>query len=418
MAVPISTLSNGIRVATDSMKGVETVTLQVCVDIGSRYETENVNGISHFLEHMAFKGTKRRTAQDIAREFDELGGNFNAFTSREHTVYYAKVLKNDLPAAMDILADILQHSTFDEEELIRERGVVLQEIAQNRDTPDDLIFDLFQETAYPNQPLGRSILGPETLVSEFSRKHLTDYVGQYYRGSRIIIAAAGNIDHKTLVSLTENTFNSLEKDASVTLPAANYQGGDIRKAKDLEQVHFILGFKGLSYKDDQIYTVQLLSLILGGGMSSRLFQEIREKRGLAYSVYSFTSGYHDDGLLGIYAGTGEEYLDELIPVTCEELVKMIHSVTEEELILAKKQVRTSLLMGQESTYSRAEDVGRHMLCFGRHLTIEEILEKVDATTTSDIQQLMEKLLKNSKPTLAAIGNIGRLESYETLLKRF
>ena len=217
MTIKISTLSNGMRVATDTMKHAHTVSIQVCVDIGSRYETPENNGISHFLEHMAFKGTKRRSAQDIAKAFDAIGGHFNAYTSREHTVYYAKVLNENLNVAVDILGDILQHSVFDPEELARERNVVLQEIAQNNDTPDDVVFDFYQEASYPDQPLGRSILGTEDIVSNFSREDLTEYVNTYYRGSRMILVAAGNIEHDAMVKLAESTFRDLKKVSTIEL---------------------------------------------------------------------------------------------------------------------------------------------------------------------------------------------------------
>lgn len=418
MTIKTSTLANGLRVATDTMPHAQTVTVEVCVDTGSRYETPENNGISHFLEHMAFKGTERRSAQDIAKEFDAIGGHFNAYTSREHTVYYAKVLKNDLPVAMDILGDILQHSVFDPEEVARERGVILQEIAQTNDTPDDIVFDYFQEVAYPDQPLGRSILGTEALVSSFTRDDITAYVNQHYHGPQMVLAAAGNIEHDTLQALAEKTFSSLKNTPQANIAPALYKGGEQRKPKDLEQVHLVLGFQGISYLDPEIYTMQLLSLILGGGMSSRLFQEIREKRGLVYSVYSFSSSYRDGGMFGVYAGTGEEHLKELVPVTCDELLKMTHTVTEEELNLAKTQVRTNLLMGLESTISRAEDLGRHLLCFGRSIPMEEILQKIDAVDVKAIQKLMEKTLKGSPPTVAAIGNLNTLEPYKAIAGRF
>ena len=417
MTIKISTLSNGMRVATDTMKHAHTVSIQVCVDIGSRYETPENNGISHFLEHMAFKGTKRRSAQDIAKAFDAIGGHFNAYTSREHTVYYAKVLNENLNVAVDILGDILQHSVFDPEELARERNVVLQEIAQNNDTPDDVVFDFYQEASYPDQPLGRSILGTEDIVSNFSREDLTEYVNTYYRGSRMILVAAGNIEHDAMVKLAESTFRDLKKDTPSEFIPATYKGGEHRKEKDLEQVHLILGFEGISYKNPEIYTIQMLSIILGGSISSRLFQEVREKHGLAYSVYSFSSGYQDNGTFGVYAGTGKEHLHELVPIVCDELLKMTHTITEEEVMLAKTQVKASILMAQESTYARADELGRHLLCFGRHISMEEVLGKVEAVDIAQLHKMMKYVLTQSSPTLSAIGNLGALESYDSITKR-
>lgn len=418
MTIEITTLPNGLRIATDTIEHAKTVAVEVCVDIGSRYEPQELSGISHFLEHMAFKGTKRRSARDIAQEFDAIGGHFNAYTSREHTVYYAKVLKDNIATAVDILSDILQYSVFDEVELARERNVVLQEIAQNKDTPDDLVFDFYQETAYPSQPLGRSILGTETHVSSFNREQLIDYVKYYYQGSRMVVVAAGNIDHKTFVSLVKETFSSLPEGKETSIIPAKYQGGQYCKPRELEQVHLIIGFEGISYLNDDIYTLQLLSTVLGGGMSSRLFQEVREKHGLAYSVYSFTSSYKDTGTFGVYAGTGEEHLKELIPIISDEIHKMTRDVTAKELNLAKTQIKAGLMMGQESTHGRAEDLGRHLLCFNRHIPLDEMIVKIDAVEIPHIQVLMERIMKQSSPTLAAIGNLERLEPYETLIGRF
>lgn len=418
MTIEITKLSNGLRIATDTMEHAKTIAIEVCVDIGSRYETEALSGISHFLEHMAFKGTKRRTARDIAQEFDAIGGQFNAYTSREHTVYYSKVLKENLSTAIDILADILQHSIFDEEELARERNVVLQEIAQNNDTPDDLVFDFYQETAYPSQPMGRSILGTEAHVSSFNREQLMDYVKRYYHAPRMVIVAAGNVAHKTFVSMVEQAFAGLPGGNEALATPASYQGGQYRKTRELEQVHLIMGFEGISYLHEDIYTLQLLSTVLGGGMSSRLFQEVREKHGLAYSVYSFASSYRDTGTFGVYAGTGEEHLKELIPIMCGEIHKMTKDVTAKELNLAKTQLKAGLLMGQESTYGRAEDLGRQLLCFNRYIPIEEMVSKIDAVSVEGIQALMSRIISQSKPTLSAIGNLDSLESYEALVGRF
>lgn len=417
MTVEITTLPNGLRIATDRMEHAKTVAVQVCVNIGSRYESEGLSGISHFLEHMAFKGTKRRTARDIAQEFDAIGGHFNAYTSHEHTVYYAKVLRENLPLAIDILQDILQHSVFDEDELARERNVILQEIAQCADTPDDLVFDFYQQTAYPDQSLGRSILGTEAHVSQFNRDQLMAYTGQYYCAPRIIIVAAGNVAHKEFVAAIQEAFRDLAEGEVVAPKKGQYQGGQHRKSSDLEQAHLIMGFEGISYHDDEIYTLQLLSTILGGGMSSRLFQEVREKRGLAYSVYSFASGYSDTGTFGIYAGTGEEHVKELIPIVCDELHKMAGSVTAEELNLAKTQIKAGLMMAQEGTYSRVESLGRHLLCFNRHVPMEEIIRRVDEVDEVRIRTLMERIVKKSPPTLAAIGKIDSLEPYEDLTRR-
>ena len=306
MTVRTTTLDNGLRIVSDSMDNVETVSTGIWVDVGTRYETPEINGVSHFLEHMAFKGTERRTAREIVEEIEDVGGNLNAYTSRETTVYHAKVLKEDMPLAVDIIGDIAQNPTFDVDELERERGVILQEINQSNDTPDDVVFDYFQETAYPEQAVGRPVLGSTELVRDMSRETLMNYMQTNYTGSRMVLSAAGRLDHDTFVKLAEDAFGGLNKGNGADLETASYAGGDFRKERDLEQAHLLLGFDGISYNDDDFYTASVLSTLLGGGMSSRLFQEIREKHGLVYSIYSFLSCYSDGGLFGVYAGSGGE----------------------------------------------------------------------------------------------------------------
>ncbi len=283
----IITLKNGLRLAVDEMKDVETVSVGVFVNTGSRNETPEINGISHFLEHMAFKGTKKRSARQIAEEFEGIGGRINAYTSKEKTVYYAKVLKQHAEFAVEFLADILQNSTFDEVELEKERGVILQEIAMTNDTPDDIVFDYFQETAYPSQAMGRSILGPVKNIKKFGRKDFSNYINAQYNYQNMAVVAAGNIKESDLVKWSKKYFTSLGDNKIKTYQKAKYQGGDFRKEKKLEQINLVLGFDGLSYLDPKYYTSQILAMILGGGMSSRLFQEVRENRGLAY-LYSPT----------------------------------------------------------------------------------------------------------------------------------
>ena len=275
MSVQTSRLANGLRVVSDPVDHVETASIGLWVDVGARCESEETNGMSHLLEHMAFKGTERRSARDIAEEIEAVGGHLNAYTSRETTAYYAKVMKEDVPLALDLLADILQHSTFDPEELERERAVVIQEIAQVNDTPDDLVFDRFQETAYPDQPLGRSILGPPERVGSYSRDALAAYMAAQYRAARMVLAGSGRIDHDGLVAAAEEAFTALPEGPTAAPAAAVYGGGDCRVPRDLEQAHVVVGFDGLAYDDDDLYALQVLSTLLGGGMSSRLFQEIR-----------------------------------------------------------------------------------------------------------------------------------------------
>jgi len=416
MTPRITRLDNGLTVASDLMDSVETVSLGAWVGVGTRHEAAEVNGVAHLLEHMAFKGTARRSARDIAEQIEAVGGHLNAYTSRENTAFYAKVLADDLPLAVDVIADILQHSTFDEEELRRERAVVLQEIGQANDTPDDIIFDHFQETAYPRQPIGWPVLGRPEIVSGLGRDSLCGYMGQHYSPRRMVLAAAGKLSHERLVALVAAAFDALpDQDAPAVEPAV-YRGGEFRERRDLEQVHLMIGFDGIGYRDPDYYTAQVLSTLFGGGMSSRLFQTIREERGLVYSIYSFVSAYHDGGLFGIYAGTGESDVEELVPLVCEEMTKLEDSLEEEELARARAQLKASILMGRESTGARAEQLAQHLLAYGRPLGVDEIVGKIEAVDLAAVRALAARF-RASRPTLAALGPIDRLESYERLAAR-
>jgi len=414
----VSTLASGLRIVSEDMPQFETASIGVWVDVGARYESAENNGVSHLLEHMAFKGTKRRTSLVIAEEIEAVGGHVNAYTSREQTAYYAKVMKEDVALAIDILADILQHSTFSGEELERERAVVIQEIAQAHDTPDDAVFDQFQEIVYPDQPLGRSILGPAVQVANYSRQVLADYMERHYSTGRMVIVGAGRLDHERLVELVVEAFDSLPGIDATSELQANYRGGDSRIARELEQSHLVLGFDGVAYADADFYTVQLLSTLLGGGMSSRLFQEIRERRGLAYTVFSFASSYTDGGVFGVYCGTSPDKLSELTPVIADELHKVCGVVTPEEVVRARAQLKSGLLMSLESSSSRCERLGRQMLIFGRAIPIDEMVEKIDAIRASDVVRVAARIFGGSRPSLAALGPIAKLENYECLAARF
>lgn len=418
MTTQISTLANGLRVLSEEMPQIETASIGVWVDVGARYETAEVNGVSHLLEHMAFKGTKRRTALAIAEEIEAVGGHVNAYTSREQTAYYAKVMKEDISLAVDILADILQHSTFAEEELAREREVVIQEIAQAHDTPDDVVFDQFQEIMYPDQPLGRTILGPAAQVETYSRDVLANYMDRHYNAQRMVVVGAGRLEHDVLVELAENAFIDLPAAQSTDGLMAKYEGGDKRTTRELEQAHIVLGFNGIAYGDADYYTAQLLSTLLGGGMSSRLFQEIRERRGLAYSVFSFASSYMDGGVLGVYCGTGPDKLAELTPVIADELHKICETVTSEEVDRARTQLKSGLLMSLESSSSRCERLGRQMLIFNRSIPIEEMVTEIDAITAKDVVRVAGRLIRGSRPSLAALGPVSGLETYDRFAERF
>ena len=365
---------------------------------------------------MAFKGTARRSARDIAEEIEAVGGHLNAFTSREMTAFHATTLKDNVDVAIDIIGDILQNSVFDQQELEREREVVLQEIGQAFDTPDDIVFDHFQSTAFPEQPLGRPVLGPPEIVASMTRDTLMGYMGTHYTPPRMIFAAAGKLDHDVIVAMVEAQFSRVEAGIVEQPAAALYRGGDIRETRDLEQVHFVLGFESVSFHDPDYYAIAVAASTLAGGMSSRLFQEIREKRGLVYSIYGFNSAYSDGGLFGIYAGTGEEGLAELVPVLCDELIKSTSTIEEKELGRARAQMRTGIVMSLESTAARAEQIARQITVFDRVMPIEELIEKVEALSCADIERAISRLL-SSDPTVAAIGPVSRLPSYDDIASR-
>ncbi len=416
MTVEVTRLPSGLTVATDSMPGVATASLGAWVGAGTRHETAEINGIAHLLEHMAFKGTERRSAEDIAVEIEAVGGHLNAYTSRENTAFYAKVLAEDAPLALDIIADILQHPTFREDELERERAVVLQEIGQAYDTPDDIVFDHFQETAYPGQALGRPVLGESRTVGALDRTALWDYMHSHYGPQQMVVAAAGNVTHDRFVEMVAGAFTHEDFASNGATDPATYRGGDRREERDLEQVHLLLGFEGVGYLDDDYYALNLLSMLFGGGMSSRLFQEVREKRGLVYSIYSFHSAFIDGGLFGLYAGTGAREVGELVPLVCDEVMKLGQGVTAEEVERARAQVRASLLMSRESTSSRAEQLAQQLLIYGRAVPLEEILGKIAAVTPADVERVARRLL-SSAPTVTAIGPLARLESAERIAAR-
>ena len=418
MTVQVSVLESGLTVATDTMAEFETASIGVWVDAGTRHETPEVNGVAHFLEHMAFKGTERRSARDIAEEIEAVGGHLNAHTSREHTAYYARVLKDDVALAVDLLADILQHSVFDEAEFERERDVVVQEINQAHDTPDDIVFDRLQEAAFPDQAVGRPILGTVKLVESFGRATLVDYMAQHYRAPRMVLAAAGRVEHEIIVELAGAAFDALAPSEARSAEPARYRGGEFREQRDLEQVHLALGFGGVAFEDPDFYPLQVLSTVLGGGMSSRLFQEVREKRGLAYAVFSFASSYVDGGLFGVYSGTSENHLEELMPVICDEITKVAAEAGEDETARARAQLKAGLMMSLESSSARCEQLGRQIQVYGRPIPPSEVIAKIDAVQAAEVRRAAARIIAAGPPALAAIGPIGRLESYQAMAARF
>ncbi|MEE8258411.1 MAG: pitrilysin family protein [Sphingomonadales bacterium] len=417
MSVKTSTLKNGLRVVTETNPHVETLSLGIWVDVGARYETEQIHGISHLLEHMIFKGTKTRTAIGIAEEIEDVGGHLNAYTSREHTSYYSRVLKEDVELAMDILADILLNSQFPEDELKREQEVVLQEIGQVQDTPDDLIFDHLQMTAFPNQALGKPILGTVETVSSFTRASLQKYMTSHYHSGNMILVGVGNVGHERFKELAEKYFATLKSRPKNVSEKAKYNGGEFRDVKDLEQLHVALGFESTSYRDPDFFAAQLYTSILGGGMSSRLFQEVREKRGLSYSVYAFNAVLKETGLLSIYAGTGAEHINELLSVVGGEMKSLANDIPEEELSRAKAQLKTALLTNLESTSGRSEQMARHMLIFDRVIPTTELVEKTNAVDKTALNRVARKILK-SPITLAGIGRMNGMPVFDKIQERF
>lgn len=409
MTYHLTTLDNGFRIASERDADNHSAAFAIAVDVGARHETVEEGGLSHLLEHMAFKGTGSMNAREIAESFDLMGGNVNAYTSHEHTVYYAKVLKEYAADALKLLCEIVAGSTFDAAELERERQVVLQEIAMHHDTPDDLVFDLYQETAFGGQPLGRSILGPPEQVARYSRDDLIAYTKKHYQPNRMVLAAAGCVDHAETVKVASDFFARAENSAPHRALGASYQGGEKTLEKDLEQVQLVLGFPGLPSPHADYYRLQVFSTVLGGGMSSRLFQEIRERRGLAYSVSSFASGYQDIGMLGIYAGTTVEHLPELTGALKAVLASMLEGVSDAELLRAKNQLKAGTVMTGENCGSIAEWIARHLLVYGEYRTAQQLLAEIDAVTKDDMVAMAKLCLSTTSPTIAALGPIGSVK---------
>lgn len=413
MTFQITPLDNGLRVASESLPGVETVGVTLSVGVGARYESDEENGVSHLLEHMAFKGTKTRSARDIAELFDSIGGQFNAYTSMEHTVYYTKVLKENLALAVDILADIMQHSVFDNAELAREQEVIVQEIAMHHDSPEDLVVDLFDERAFEGQALGRSILSTPERIRAATREGLIAYMQKHYRPTRMVLSAAGHVAHEEFVSMAQRSFRQPALPPGPECERARYVGGDHRKTGDFEQLHLLLGLPGLPYGDPDYYALQLYVSILGGGMSSRLFQEVRENRGLAYSVYAGSSSYHDVGVMSISAATAPEKAQELAVVLCEQIRAMAHNITETEITRAKNQHRAELLMTRENPQAVAGWIGRHLLIHGEYRPASVITQRVQALTRHDLLRVAQRVASGTL-TVAALGDVSRLPEHAAL----
>jgi len=399
------------------MPGLRSAALGIWVMAGGRDELDAQNGIAHFLEHMAFKGTDKRSTLQIAEAIEDVGGYINAYTSREMTAYYARVLEADVPLAFDVLADILLNPRFAPEEIEVERGVILQEIGQVLDTPDDVIFDWLQEVAYPGQALGRTILGPAERVRGFTRDDLFGFIGRHYTPERMILSAAGAVDHDEIVRLAEAAFGDLAPSVQAVHAPARFSGGERREVKALEQAHMALAFECPGYRDPGIYTAQIFSTALGGGMSSRLFQELREKRGLCYTVFAQTGAYADTGLITIYAGTSAEELGELAELTMAELARSAQDMTPAEVARARAQMKAGLLMGLESPSNRAERLARLVSIWDRVPEVEETVAHIDAVTTGDVRDFAARLASAACPALALYGPVSDAPALDALQGR-
>ncbi|MEM9708080.1 MAG: pitrilysin family protein [Pseudomonadota bacterium] len=417
MSVSLTRLDNGVRVVTEAMPGLHSASVGVWIAAGGRHEKPEQNGIAHFLEHMAFKGTERRSALDIAEAIEDVGGYINAYTSREMTAYYARILEGDVPLALDVLSDIVLNPVFDPKEIEVERHVILQEIGQALDTPDDIIFDWLQEAAYPDQAMGRTILGPAERVGAFGRGDLAGFVADHYRADKIVVAAAGAIDPDKVVRAAEEAFGGLKAGNRLAPEPAAFAGGERRVEKDLEQAHIALAFEMPSYSDPEIYAAQIYATALGGGMSSRLFQEIREKRGLCYTIYAQAGAYADSGLMTIYAGTSGEEVRDLAELTVDELRRAGDGMSPEEVERARAQIKAGLLMGLESPSNRAERLARMVAIWDRVPPISETIEKIEAVTGEDIRALGARVASGAGGAMALYGQVGQAPALPELAAR-
>ncbi|MDO5647913.1 pitrilysin family protein [Paracoccus sp. (in: a-proteobacteria)] len=413
----ITTLPNGLRIVTRAMPGLHSASLGVWVNAGGRNERAEQNGIAHFLEHMAFKGTTRRSALQIAETIEDVGGYINAYTSRDTTAYYARVLDSDVDLAFDVISDIVLNPVFDPREIEVERGVILQEIGQSLDTPDDIIFDWLQEAAYPDQPMGRTILGPAHCVSRFGRGDLSGFVAENYGPGQLIVAAAGAVDHDRIVKLAETAFGHLRPLTQAARENARWHGAESRHIKPLEQAHFAMALEGPGYLADDFYAAQIFSSALGGGMSSRLFQKIREERGLCYTIFA-QSGFHDDtGMLTIYAGTGADDVSDLAHLTVDELKRAADDMTQAEIDRAKAQLKAGMLMGLESPSGQAERMARTLSIWGRVPDAAEVAERIAAVTVADVRDHAQQMLAQARPALALYGPVDAAPTRDRLAER-
>ncbi|WP_417587020.1 M16 family metallopeptidase [Pararhodobacter oceanensis] len=413
----ITTLDNGFRIVTEPIPGLASAAVGVWVTAGARHERSEQNGIAHFLEHMAFKGTAKRTSLQIAEEIEDVGGYINAYTSREMTAYYARVLEADVPLAMDVIADIVLNPAFDAREIEVERHVILQEIGQALDTPDDVIFDWLQEASYPDQALGRPILGPAERIANYGAEDLRGFVAGHYGPGQMILAASGAVHHDRIVRLAEELFGHLPAVEMPLAEPARFACNERREIKTLEQAHFALSLEGPGYRDADLFTAQIYSSVMGGGMSSRLFQKLREERGLCYTTFAQAGAHEDTGALTIYAGTGGRDLADLALLTIDELRRSTQDMSEAEVARARTQMKAGLLMGLESPSSRAERLARLLAVWGRVPSLSETIEKIDAVDLDAIRAFAEKTAAAGRLSMALYGPVADAPPLEALRER-
>jgi predicted Zn-dependent peptidase len=401
-------LYNGVPVVMESLKNMRSVALGIWVKVGSRNEPPEKNGISHFLEHMFFKGTKKRTARDIAVEIDSLGGDLNAFTSKESTTFYIKVLDEYLEEGIELLSDVFLHSTFPEEDVEKEKKIIKEEIKMVEDTPDDYIHDLFNQTIWGHSGLGQPVLGRRETVRSFTKDDLLSHIRKYYGTKDMVISCAGNFEHKHLLSMLNKNLGNLRRGSEPDRGALpDFKGKVEVFSKDLSGAHLCLGVRGLPQASKERYSLYVLNTILGAGVSSRLFQEVREKRGLAYSIYSFIASYFDAGVWDVYAGVSRKRVREVLELILKEMHSLKDTLNEAELKRAKNQLKGNIILGLESTSSRMNNIARQEIYYGRYYSPKEIMKEIDSITLNQLKDLVERLVKKEWFSLTVYGPVHR-----------
>lgn len=409
----VTELDGGLTVASTHMPDAHSVAVGVWIKAGSRDETEGLTGVAHFLEHMAFKGTKTRDAARIAREVEDVGGFMNAHTSREETAYYINLLPEHLGLGVDILGDILTASTLPDHEIERERGVIIQEIGQSLDTPDDLVFELFNKACFSGHTLGQSILGTQETVSAFKQTDLAGFMHQFYGSNQMIICAAGQLDHARFEGMVRDRFAGVLPSSQPSRSAPLWQAGDRRAEKDLEQAHTVFGFSAPGIRSAQRFDMMVLANLYGGGMSSRLFQKVREERGLCYSIFAFSQMLSDAGVFGVYAGTSAAQANEMLEVCATELNDCLANINADEILRAKQQLKAALLMRLDSVSAGLDSLARQITLFGEPQDKDDLIRDIEAVSRDSLQQLVGRLT-SSRPAMATVGPASDVMSADDL----